>query len=95
MKKDPDVFHVTSHNQRLALAIDHHARLGRQHDQRQLLHPADKAVRVLALGEGFSLEGEGQALSNGIEGQPARVRTESGRILTGQPVGDRRLEVAL
>jgi flagella basal body P-ring formation protein FlgA len=56
---------------------------------------AGDTVRVLAVGEGFSLESEAQALSNGIEGQPARVRTESGRILTGQPVGDRRLEVAL
>jgi flagella basal body P-ring formation protein FlgA len=65
------------------------------HLKARLWFSAGDTVRVLALGEGFSLEGEGQALSNGIEGQPARVRTESGRILTGQPVGDRRLEVAL
>ena len=36
-----------------------------------------------------------QALSTGIEGQPARVRTESGRVLTGLPAGERRVEVAL
>jgi flagella basal body P-ring formation protein FlgA len=56
---------------------------------------AGDTIKVVALGAGFSLEGEAQALSNGIEGQPARVRTESGHVLTGQPVGDRRVEVAL
>ena len=56
---------------------------------------AGDTVRVSAVGSGFSLESEGQALSNGIEGQAARVRTENGRILTGQPVGERRLEVTL
>jgi flagella basal body P-ring formation protein FlgA len=56
---------------------------------------AGDTVRVVAVGEGFRLEGEGQALSNGVEGQPARVRTESGRIVTGQPVADRRMEVPL
>ncbi len=47
------------------------------------------------VGAGFSLESEGQALSNGIEGQPARVRTEGGRVVTGQPTGERRLELSL
>ena len=56
---------------------------------------AGETVTVLAQGDGFSVAGEGQALNPGIEGQPVRVRTESGRILTGQPVGDRRVELAL
>ncbi len=56
---------------------------------------AGETVRVIASGAGFSLESEGQALSNGIEGQPARVRTESGRVLTGNPVAERRLELSL
>jgi flagella basal body P-ring formation protein FlgA len=56
---------------------------------------AGETVRVVATGPGFALESEGQALSNGIEGQPARVRTESGRVLTGLPAGERRVEVAL
>lgn len=56
---------------------------------------AGETVRVVAVGAGFTLESEGQALSNGIEGQPARVRTESGRVLTGHPVAERRLELAL
>ena len=56
---------------------------------------AGETVRVVATGAGFALESEAQALSNGIEGQPARVRTESGRVLTGLPSGERRLEVGL
>jgi flagella basal body P-ring formation protein FlgA len=56
---------------------------------------AGETVTVLAQGDGFSVAGEGQALNPGIEGQPVRVRTESGRVLTGQPVGERRVELAL
>jgi len=56
---------------------------------------AGDTVKVLALGTGFALEAEGQALSNGIEGQPARIRTENGRVLTGQPVGERRVELTM
>ena len=56
---------------------------------------AGDTVKVIATGPGFALESEGQALSNGIEGQPARVRTESGRVLTGQPSAERRVEVSL
>ena len=56
---------------------------------------AGETVNVLAQGEGFSVAGEAQALNNGVEGQPVRVRTESGRILTGIPVGERRVELTL
>ncbi len=56
---------------------------------------AGDTVTVLAQGVGFSVSGEGQALNNGVEGQPVRVRTESGRVLTGQAVGERRVELAL
>ena len=56
---------------------------------------AGETVTVLAQGAGFSVSGEGQALNNGIEGQAVRVRTESGRVLTGQAVGERRVELAL
>jgi flagella basal body P-ring formation protein FlgA len=56
---------------------------------------AGETVKVVATGEGFSLESEAQALSNGLEGQPARVRTDSGRVLTGVPAGERRIEVSL
>lgn len=56
---------------------------------------AGDTVKVVALGSGFSVAGEGQALTAGIEGQPARVRTESGRVVTGMPSGERRIEMAL
>jgi len=56
---------------------------------------AGETVTVLALGEGFSVAGEAQALNPGIEGLPVRVRTESGRVLTGLPVGEHRVELPL
>jgi flagella basal body P-ring formation protein FlgA len=54
-----------------------------------------ETVRVLATGAGFSIDAEGEALTPGLEGQLARVRTESGRILVGRPVGERRMELGL
>jgi len=56
---------------------------------------AGELVTVLAQGPGFSVASEGQALTNGVEGQLARVRTESGRVLTGLPASGRRLEVGM
>ena len=56
---------------------------------------AGETVKLVAAGDGFALEGAGQAITNGIEGQPARVRTESGHVVTGLPTGERRLELTL
>ena len=56
---------------------------------------AGETVKVIAAGDGFALESSGQAITNGIEGQPARVRTESGHVVTGLPTGERRLELTL
>jgi len=56
---------------------------------------AGDMVRVVAVGSGFAVSGEGQALSAGVEGQPVRVRTDNGRIVSGMPLGERRVEVAL
>lgn len=56
---------------------------------------AGETVQVLARGPGFAVSGEGQALNPGLEGQVVRVRTESGRVLTGRPVAERRVEVNL
>lgn len=53
------------------------------------------AVRIRAHGAGFAISGEGLAVTNGIEGQPARVRTEQGRILSGVPTGEKRIDVSL
>ena len=56
---------------------------------------AGETVQVLAQGSGFNIASEGQAITSGIEGQPARVRTEAGRVLTGIAVGERKMELAL
>ena len=52
-------------------------------------------VRVQLAGQGYAIVTEGQALTPGIEGRPARVQTEGGRVVTGKPVGDRTVEVIL
>lgn len=54
-----------------------------------------ETVRIVAAGPGFTITTDGQALTPGLEGQAARVRTDSGRVLTGAPVAQRRMEVAL
>lgn len=61
---------------------------------RQWFQAGDR-VTVVARGRGYSVSGEAQALGNGIEGQPVRLRTDSGRILTARPVAERRVELAL
>jgi flagella basal body P-ring formation protein FlgA len=52
-------------------------------------------VQILALGRGFSVSAEGQALAPGFEGQPVRVRTEAGRVVVAVPVAQRRVELTL
>jgi flagellar basal body P-ring formation protein FlgA len=52
-------------------------------------------VRIVAGGSGWRIHGEGQALNAGLEGQTVRVRTESGRIVSGVASGDRMVEVPL
>lgn len=56
---------------------------------------AGDTVQITAVGAGFRVTGEGQALGPGLEGQPARVRVESGRIVVGEPVADRRVQIRL
>jgi flagellar basal body P-ring formation protein FlgA len=56
---------------------------------------AGATVTVVAQGEGFRVTGEAQALSPGLEGQSVRLRTESGRLITAVPTGERRVELRL
>jgi flagellar basal body P-ring formation protein FlgA len=56
---------------------------------------AGDTVRIVAGGAGWRIHGEGQALNPGLEGQPVRVRTESGRVVSGVAVAERQVEVAL
>jgi flagella basal body P-ring formation protein FlgA len=43
---------------------------------------AGTQVRVLVQGGGFQISAQAQALSAGVVGQSARVKMESGRVLT-------------
>jgi flagella basal body P-ring formation protein FlgA len=56
---------------------------------------AGDTVQITAVGAGFRVSGEGQALGPGLEGQAARVRTDSGKVVVGVPVAERRLELGL
>jgi flagella basal body P-ring formation protein FlgA len=54
---------------------------------------AGDTVRVVAGTATFRVQAEGQALGAGLEGRAVRVRTESGRIVTGVPSGEREVTV--
>jgi len=56
---------------------------------------AGDTVQIVARGSGFAIGGEGVALDAGLQGQPARVRTANGRVLTAQPVAERKVELVL
>jgi flagella basal body P-ring formation protein FlgA len=63
--------------------------------KQQLWFAAGDTVQVVARGAGFSVSGAALALAAGVEGQRVRVRTESGRVLSGLAVGANRVEVQL
>lgn len=52
-------------------------------------------VALTVRGDGFQVVGAGTAITAGEEGQCARIRTDSGRVVCGQPVGARKAEIAL
>jgi flagella basal body P-ring formation protein FlgA len=79
----------------LAQALRPGQALRQAHIKSRQWFAAGETVKVIAAGDGFALESSGQAITNGIEGQPARVRTEGGRIVTGVASGERRLELTL
>ncbi len=56
---------------------------------------AGEQIQIRAVGNGFAVASGGEALTAGLEGQVARVRTESGRVISGIPVADKQLEIAL
>ena len=51
------------------------------------------AVKVIGLGQGFSVATDAIALASAPSGQPVRVRIESGKILTGTARAGRIVEV--
>lgn len=54
---------------------------------------AGDPVKLLGQGRGFAVSADAIALAAAQDGQPVRVRTESGRVLTGTARSGRRVEV--
>jgi flagella basal body P-ring formation protein FlgA len=79
----------------LATALSPGAPVRQEHLRKRQWFDAGDTVRLHAVGPGFTIQGEGVAITPGIEGQSARIRTESGRTITGKPVGQRLAEVQL
>ena len=56
---------------------------------------AGAQVRVVAQGAGFQIASDGQALSAGVVGQPARVRMENGRVMSGVVLDNRTVKLEI
>jgi len=56
---------------------------------------AGAQVRVVAQGAGFQIMSDGQALSVGVVGQPARVKMDNGRIMTGVVLDTRTVKIEI
>jgi flagella basal body P-ring formation protein FlgA len=56
---------------------------------------AGDPVRLRIVGAGFAISAAGHALVSAGEGQPVRVRTELGKVLTGVAREGRQVDVAL
>ena len=67
--------------------------LRREHFRaRPMVTPGDP-VRLVYEGTGFSVSTDGKALGSATDGEPVRVQTESGRVVTGIARGLRRVEL--
>jgi flagellar basal body P-ring formation protein FlgA len=62
--------------------------------QRQWFSAGD-TVRIVSIGNGFSVVGEGTAISSGLEGLPVRIRMGSGRVVTGLATANHEVRVSL
>lgn len=56
---------------------------------------AGAQVRVVAQGAGFQVTSDGQALSAGVVGQPARVRMDNGRVMSGVVLDTRTVKLEI
>jgi flagella basal body P-ring formation protein FlgA len=63
--------------------------------RRSVWFNAGDRIKVTALGPGYRVSTEGQALSRGVDGQTVRVRTVGGRIVSGTAVANREVEILL
>jgi flagella basal body P-ring formation protein FlgA len=80
---------------RLSVPVSAGSAIRSQHLRTRQWFGAGDQVTVIASGSGFSVSGTATALTPGQEGQIARLRTESGKIITGMPVGERKVELKL
>jgi flagella basal body P-ring formation protein FlgA len=56
---------------------------------------AGAQVRVVAQGTGFQITSDGQALSAGVIGQPARVKMDNGRVMSGVVLDNRTVKLEI
>lgn len=63
--------------------------------QRRIWFAAGERVRVTAVGPGYRVSTQGQALSRGLDGGSVRVRTDGGRVLVGTAVSAHHVEMPL
>ncbi len=67
--------------------------LRESHLRPRIWFAAGEQVRLISRGSGFQVTSTGQALTPGIEGQPVRARTESGRVVTGAAVAIKEIDL--
>lgn len=77
----------------LAFALRPGQALRTQHLRARAWFAAGEPVTLTARGAGFAITTEGVALSPGTDGQSVRVRLDNGRVVSGQAIGPRRVEV--
>lgn len=63
--------------------------------KQRLWFAAGDTVRVVAMGPGYQIAADAQALGPGVDGQTVRARIEGGRIVSGVATADRRIEVPM
>lgn len=79
----------------LARGVDAGAPLQQADLRARQFFQAGDTVQVVAVGNGYQVSSEARALGPGLEGQSVKLRTDSGRIVTGVAAGDRRVEILL
>lgn len=77
----------------LVRAVPAGAAVREAHLRPRIWFAAGDEVRLVTRGAGFAVVSAGQALHAGVEGQPARARTESGRVVVGHAVANKEIDL--
>jgi flagellar basal body P-ring formation protein FlgA len=77
----------------LARAVPAGHTLREAHLRPRIWFAAGDDVRLVARGGGFAAVTTGQALTPGVDGQPARARTDSGRVVMGAAVAHKEIDL--